>query len=262
MSKRTSLGKAKDKGASLGRGERGGSSSASGNDDQFADDRGNIREYFDEGIRPSSRPAGRGDSSSAENYGKYLEESMLDMESWQHLSRALLIRHILNHHSRIGLETYYWINLDSSTSSKIGKFEKERGGSVSSLEFYQRCHRKRGFVSEYITMRAKNVAEKHLDMMEEMYEEDNSCHPRVGDREIWERVCGGPGRKRSFFGFGSLMDIDLALTCTSSTPSTGGSLAHHACMASSYEVENLKDQLDKQGKVSGKGQLSSGLRSK
>ncbi|GJW13104.1 hypothetical protein Tco_0017237 [Tanacetum coccineum] len=127
--------------------------------------------------------------------------------------------------------------------------EKERGGPVSFLEVYQRCHRKRGFVFAYITTRVKNVAEKHSDLMEEMYGEDNSCHPRVGDREIWERVCGGPARKRRFFRFGSPMDIDLALTCTSSTPSTDGSLAHHACIASSYEVENLKDQLDKQEKV-------------
>ncbi|GKC80515.1 transposase, Ptta/En/Spm [Tanacetum coccineum] len=186
MSKRTSLGRpislivATPKGASLGRGGRGGSSSASGNDDQFADDRGNIREYFDEGIRPSSRPAGRGDSSSAENYGKYLEESMLDMEVWQsklktgRKNRLTLVYRQVSKHTTGSI----WIHQHRL------RLEKERGGPVSSLEFYQRCHRKRGFVSEYITMRAKNVAEKHLDMMEEMYEEDNSCHPRVGDREI------------------------------------------------------------------------------
>ncbi|GJZ34773.1 hypothetical protein Tco_0580590 [Tanacetum coccineum] len=185
MSKRTSSGKAKDKGASLGRGGRGGSSSASRNGDQFADDRGNIREYLDMGIRPSSRLAGSGDSSSAENYEEYLEESMLDIESEQHRCDLSIAD---TPHTQSSLKNW---------SDMIDRVWQSK---------------KRGFVSEYITMRAKNVAEKHSDMMEEMYGEDNSCHPRVGDREIWERVCGGPDRKRRFFGFGSLMDIDLALT--------------------------------------------------
>ncbi|GJU61684.1 hypothetical protein Tco_1243519 [Tanacetum coccineum] len=58
-----------------------------------------------------------------------------------------------------------------------------------------------------------------------------------------------PPKKKIFVGFGSSMDIDLALTCTSSTPRIGSSLAHHACIASSYEVENSKDQLDEQEKA-------------
>nr|GEU74283.1 hypothetical protein [Tanacetum cinerariifolium] len=241
MSKRTSSGKAKDKGlagdgpagrppnrpgyqpgdrpislivatpkcASLGRGGRGGGSSASGNGDQFADDRENIREYLDEGIRPSSRLAGRGDSSSAEITGSTLRRAF---KKGRKNRLTLVDRQVLKHTTGS-----IWIHQHRL------RLEKERGGP--------------------------NVVEKHSDLMEEMYGEDNSCYPRVGDREIWERVCGGPARKRRFFGFGSPMDIDLALTCTSSTPSTGGPLAHHACIASSYEVENLKDQLDKQGKV-------------
>nr|GEX15516.1 hypothetical protein [Tanacetum cinerariifolium] len=63
---------------------------------------------------------------------------------------------------------------------------KERGGSVSSLEVYQRCHRKRGSVSEFIITWEKNVAEKYSDLMEEIYGEYRTCRPRVGDKEIWK----------------------------------------------------------------------------
>ncbi|GKE86959.1 hypothetical protein Tco_1560701, partial [Tanacetum coccineum] len=87
--------------------------------------------------------------------------------------------------------------------------EKEIGGPVSSLEVYQRCHTKRGSVSEYITTRAKNVADKYSDLMEEKYGADHECHPSVG---------------------------------TPSTPSTGNSNAHQSSVASSQEAYQLAEQ--------------------
>ncbi|GJQ96962.1 retrovirus-related pol polyprotein from transposon TNT 1-94 [Tanacetum coccineum] len=92
------------------------------------------------------------------------------------------------------------------------RMEKEIGGPVSSLEVYQRCHTKRGSVSKYITTRTKNVADKYFDLMEEKYGADHECHPSVGDREIWERSCGGPCKKGRFFRFSASMNLDLALT--------------------------------------------------
>ncbi|GJQ89265.1 reverse transcriptase domain-containing protein [Tanacetum coccineum] len=92
------------------------------------------------------------------------------------------------------------------------RMEKEIGGPVSSLEVYQRCHTKRGSVSEYITTRAKNVADKYSDLMEEKYGAYHECHPSVGDREIWERSCGRPCKKGRFFRFSAPMNLDLALT--------------------------------------------------
>ncbi|GJY41234.1 hypothetical protein Tco_0428504, partial [Tanacetum coccineum] len=91
--------------------------------------------------------------------------------------------------------------------------------------------------------------DKYSDLMEEKYGPDRECHPRVGDREIWERFCGGPCKKGRFFGFGAPMDLDLALTGTPSTLTTGNSYAHQSSVASSEEVENLKGQLAEQEKV-------------
>nr|GEY42295.1 hypothetical protein [Tanacetum cinerariifolium] len=90
-------------------------------------------------------------------------------------------------------------------------------------------------VSEYITTRAKNVAEKYSDLMKEKYGTDRTLHPCVGDREIWEQACGGP-LKRKIFGFGNPMDLDLTLTRTTSTPSTWSSYAHDSAITSSNEV--------------------------
>ncbi|GKE36145.1 hypothetical protein Tco_1455467, partial [Tanacetum coccineum] len=83
--------------------------------------------------------------------------------------------------------------------------------------------------------------DKYSDLMEEKYGADRECHPRVSDREIWERACGGPCKKGRFLDLVPPMDLDLALTGTPSTPSTGNSYAHQSSVASSEEVCNMFD---------------------
>ncbi|PWA54930.1 hypothetical protein CTI12_AA430850 [Artemisia annua] len=169
-------------GASLGRGGRGGSSSASGNGDPFADDRGNIWEYLDNGIRTSSRPGVRGDSiratregdARADNHGEYLEVRMLDMESWQHRrgsniadmphpqsslkSWSDIIDREWQRKLKAGRENRLTLADGQVTKHTCGsiwidqhRLRMKRGGPVSSHEVYQRSHTKRDLVSEYIS---------------------------------------------------------------------------------------------------------------
>ncbi|GJS18031.1 hypothetical protein Tco_0412503 [Tanacetum coccineum] len=67
-----------------------------------------------------------------------------------------------------------------------GQVSKHTAGSIRIDQHRLRMEKERG------------GPDKYSDLMEEKYGADRECHPRVGDREIWERACGGPCKKGRF----------------------------------------------------------------
>nr|GEX79657.1 hypothetical protein [Tanacetum cinerariifolium] len=159
---------------------KGKSSSAAGNGDWFADDRGDIGEYIDEGNRHVVRPrfihSGRGGRSSGYGNGDQFVED-------QRFSDVM---------RECRLEAACRANEAGCGIPMHGK--KSKAGRENKSTFVEGQVLKHNVGSIRIDQHRLRM-DKYSDLMEEKYGADRECHPPVGDREIWERFCSGPCKK-------------------------------------------------------------------
>ncbi|GKC67084.1 hypothetical protein Tco_1099682, partial [Tanacetum coccineum] len=231
----------KDVGADRGLG-RGGSSSAAGNGDRFADDRGDICEYIDEGnrhvVRPRGIHGGRGGRSSGYGNGDQFVDDRVDIGQNIDEGNRPVVRLRGIHRGRFGSSVIgegdhvaddYVEDLDEGKDElDMESSQRRRGSNIADTPPNESSQR--SWIYPYqngIAIQREAQFQSILPLGRRMWQRSTGQTANV----ILELVIGR-------FGSG-----------TPSTPSTDNSYTHQSSVASSEEVENLKGQLAGQEKV-------------
>ncbi|MQL90948.1 hypothetical protein Taro_023547 [Colocasia esculenta] len=130
-------------------------------------------------------------------------------EIWQQTSTIMKVNRAANP------EANMHTSVSISFATHQSRLEKELKRLPTFQEVFDRTHKKKG-TNQYISNRAREVAESYSQQMTEKYAEEDE-QPQL-DPEVWVAASGAP-KKGHVYGFGHSMDTSRVLSGASSSAS-------------------------------------------
>ncbi|MQL94915.1 hypothetical protein Taro_027577 [Colocasia esculenta] len=130
-------------------------------------------------------------------------------ERWQQTSTTMKVNRAANPEANMHTSG------SVSFATHQSRLEKELKRPPTFQEVFDKTHKKKG-IDQYISDRAREVAESYSQQMTEKYAGEEE-QPQL-DREVWVAASGAP-KKGHVYGFGHSMDTSRVFSGTSSSDS-------------------------------------------